>query len=619
PYGEWRWTPMGLAGRDPIFHAQIESEVRLLQAEHRSNPARARELAGALTDTCLRCHGAMGRRQFEIDHRGTDARFTLDHVLAVAGPGEPPGRGNATYGALARDGVSCAVCHRMRPPEQPADDHRPALQYFLESSISGRFPLGPDGEIYGPFRDEEIAPYVMEHATGLKPRHGDFLRSSRMCGSCHTIVLPAVDQPLDPGHEPDELARTETVPLFRNFHHHVEQATYLEWLNSEFENEFRPQNPRARTCQDCHMAPGLKDERLGIDRPTIRTRIAAIQDTTYPEAENLAPHDQLHVRTRDQGFRRHNFSGLNVFLLELFNQFDDVLGVRKVDFMTGSKDGIGHAIADFVRTARDDVAELSVEAEPQAPRRLGVRVVVENKVGHRFPSGVGFRRAFLELAVIQPADDGSPERVVWASGRTDEFGVLLGADGRPLPTESFAPDPQTGRQRYQGHHEVITSPDQVQVYETLLRDAQGRFTTSFVRGCDTVKDNRLLPRGWRREGPGPALTGRFLEATWPGPDAAADPRYADGSGSDEVRYRIELPDGVDPAGLVVRATLYYQAIPPYFLRNLFETAPDGPATRRLHSLCGHLNLEGTPIEDWKLRITSAERIVRSRPDRRERQ
>ena len=342
---------------------------------------------------------------------------------------------------------------------------------------------------------------------------------------------------------PDELLRSEAVPLFRKFHHHVEQATYLEWLNSEYENEINEKNPNARSCQDCHMARGLKDERHGLDIPQIQTRIAAIQDTTYPDAENLAPHDRLKVRIRDEGYRRHNFSGLNVFLLELFNQFDDVLGVRKVDFMTGSKGGIGHAVDDMARTARDDVATLDVQADWQGPNRVTARVVVRNKVGHRFPSGVGFRRAFLELVVVESASAGGPERVVWASGRTNELGMLLGADGRPLPTESFARDPTSGRQRYQRHHEFITSPDQVQVYETLLHDAKGDFTTSFVRGCEVVKDNRLLPRGWRREGPGPALTGRFLQATYPDPDAAADPRYADGSGSDEVIYRMELPAG----------------------------------------------------------------------------
>ncbi len=191
--------------------------------------------------------------------------------------------------------------------------------------------------------------------------------------------------------------------------------------------------------------------------------------------------------------------------------------------------------------------------------------------------------------------------------------MLLGADGRPLPTESFARDRASGKQRYQEHHEVITSPDQVQVYETLLKDAKGRFTTSFVRGCEAVKDNRLLPRGWRREGPGPALAGRFLMATHPGADVGGDPRYADGSGSDEVLYRIDLPAGLKPGQLRVCATLYYQALPPYFLQNLFEGAPDGPAIRRLHNLCSRVDLKGTAIERWKLRIASQERKMDLRP------
>ncbi len=607
PYGEWRWTPMALAGRDPIFYAQLESEARLVRDEFRSDPALAAELSEKLTDTCLRCHAAMGKRQFELDRPGAAGKFSLAHVHAVAGPGEHPGHGASKHGALARDGVSCMVCHRMQPRAQPPTDHRPYLQYFLETSISGNFHLGKKGELYGPFKDDEIAPYAMEHATGLLPKHSPFLKSSQLCGTCHAVALPNVDKPLGPAgseHGPDELTRSEVVPLFRKFHHHVEQATYLEWLNSEYENEIDKQNPLAKSCQDCHMARGLKDERHGIDLPQVRSRIAAIQDTTYPEAENLAPHDRLHVRTRDEGFRRHNFTGLNVFLVEMFNQCDDVLGVCKTDFMTGSKQGIAHAMDNFVQTARK-VASLDVKADWQGPNRLTARVVVKNKVGHRFPSGVGFRRAFLELSVVQKADGRGPERSLWSSGRTNELGVLLGADGQPLPTEFFARDRASGRQQYQKHHEVIASPDQVQVYEVLLRNAKGEFTTSFVHGCQTVKDNRLLPRGWKREGPGPALTGRFLQATHPDPETAKDPRYNDGSGSDEVLYRIDLPGAVDSSRVEVRATLYYQAIPPYFLRNLFQTAPDGPATRRLHYLCSHLELEGTPIENWKLRIASA--------------
>jgi len=608
PHGEWRWTPMGLAGRDPLFHAQVESELRMIRKEFGADTAYAEELSATLVDACLRCHGAMGKKQFHTDQRSKDGKFSLDHVHAVASPDEHVGHGPAKYGALARDGVGCAVCHRMQPRVQPPDDKRPYLQYFFETSITGNFNLGAKGEIYGPFKDDEIAPYAMEHATGIKPKHSPFLKSSQLCGSCHTVALPSIDMPLDtPGkhHHADEVTQAEVVPHFRKFHHQIEQATYLEWLNSEYENEINLKNPLAKTCQDCHMSRGLKDERHGIDIPQIRSRIAAVQDITYPDAENLAAHDQLNIRNRDDGYRRHNFSGLNAFLLEMFNQFDDVLGVPKMDFMTGSTQGIGHAVDHIVRTAREDVATLDVSAERSSANQLTARVLVKNKAGHRFPSGVGIRRAFIELVVVQkPQVRGGGEHVVWASGRTNELGVLIGANGQPLATEFFARD-SAGRQQYQPHRDTITSPDQVQIFEILSRNAKGEFTTSFVRGCEIAKDNRLLPRGWKREGPGPDLSGRFLKATYPDPETGQDPRYLDGSGSDEVTYRIELPQNVDPAQLEVRATLYYQAMPPYFLRNLFETAPEDPATKRLHYLCSHVNLKGTAVEDWKLRITSA--------------
>ena len=136
-----------------------------------------------------------------------------------------------------------------------------------------------------------------------------------------------------------------------------------------------------------------------------------------------------------------------------------------------------------------------------------------------------------------------------------------------------------------------------------------QFTTSFLHGCSTVKDNRLLPKGWSKTGPNPALTGRYLEATYPAGAALNDPSYQDGSGSDTVTYQVTLPPNTNPDQLEVRATLYYQAIPPYFLRNLFETAPDGPATKRLHFLLSHANLNNTPIKNWKLPIQSVTKEI----------
>ena len=63
PYGEWRGSPMGLAGRDPIFFSQLETE----QTAH---PA----LARLAPDVCLHCHGVMGQRQFCLDQFEDDPK-----------------------------------------------------------------------------------------------------------------------------------------------------------------------------------------------------------------------------------------------------------------------------------------------------------------------------------------------------------------------------------------------------------------------------------------------------------------------------------------------------------------------------------------------------------------
>ena len=255
----------------------------------------------------------------------------------------------------------------------------------------------------------------------------------------------------------------------------------------------------------------------------------------------------------------------------MFNQFDDLLGVRKYDFMTGSKVDIPHASADFMRLANNDVATLDIEPVMHDANELVAKVIVRNKVGHRFPSGVGFRRAFIELLVIEQQAKGNTkensegnaltdaeERIVWSSGRTNQLGVLVDSDDQPLASEFFKTDSDNvseslenggDQQASQAHHEVIASPSQVQRYETLLHSDSHRYTTSFIHGSNVVKDNRLLPRGWKAEGPGAGLRGEFLKATHPGPVAKHDPRYSDGSGSDEVTYRVALPAGVDVARL----------------------------------------------------------------------
>jgi hypothetical protein len=160
------------------------------------------------------------------------------------------------------------------------------------------------------------------------------------------------------------------------------------------------------------------------------------------------------------------------------------------------------------------------------------------------------------------------------------------------------------QQHFQPHYQVIISPEQVQIYEELIKNAEGKFTTSFTRRDETVKDNRLLPIGWTEHGPHPSLNGRFLAATH-AEGVEGDPDYVNGQGMDRINYLITLPTGVDPSQVAVQATLYYQSIPPYYLNERFETAPQGAGTQRLHFLASNLKLDRTPAEDWKLKIASA--------------
>jgi hypothetical protein len=275
--------------------------------------------------------------------------------------------------------------------------------------------------------------------------------------------------------------------------------------------------------------------------------------------------------------------------------------VRLGDYMSGSTTDLDDAIGNVVRQARQSTATLDVAAT-LANATLVANVGVLNLTGHRLPSGVGFRRAWIELKVTDP--DG---KVVFESGATNHDGELVDEHGAVLPTEYFTRG-GNGKQRYQQHFDErhpITRSDQAQIFEELVVDKDGAITDSFIRRDHHLKDNRLLPEGWRKEGPpGIALPANWLEATRPkGEHVTSDPRYADGKGRAVVTYRIALPAGTDASRLRVAATLWSQSWEPSFKRE--RTRGSGPAATRLRFLLSNLRLDGTALADWKLRIASA--------------
>ena len=307
------------------------------------------------------------------------------------------------------------------------------------------------------------------------------------------------------------------------------------------------------------------------------------------------------------------------------NYSNDILGVRKSDYMSTLSNDLPNAIANFVQAAQNDTATVEVSQPMIDSQKLSAEVTVTNKVGHRFPSGVGFRRAFIEFdvmdtRVIDPKTKQS--KIVWSSGATNEAGFIVDNEGKILDTEYIGTNSNKKgphQPHFWGKDHPITDSKQVQIYEELMKDADGNFTTSFIRRDTAVKDNRLLPKGWTKEGPAPnSFNGEFLHSTFPETDAANDPTYLNGSGTSVVRYEIalsQLPKGIDPSKLTVKATLYYQSIPPYYLTQRFEQAPNAPGTQRLFYLTSRLNTKGTPIENWRLLVASSPAVVPKRAAR----
>src|ERR1041384_1679464 len=100
----------------------------------------------------------------------------------------------------------------------------------------------------------------------------------------------------------------------------------------------------------------------------------------------------------------------------MFQQFPDVLGIR-----INNPSGLPGSVAPLVTRAQlmldqaqNATAGLEVKPNWDANKKtLTAQVTVENKTGHKFPSGVSFRRAFVELELLDK--DGN---TLWASGGT---------------------------------------------------------------------------------------------------------------------------------------------------------------------------------------------------------
>ena len=121
--------------------------------------------------------------------------------------------------------------------------------------------------------------------------------------------------------------------------------------------------------------------------------------------------------------------------------------------------------------------------------------------------------------------------------------------------------------RFMPHYREITTSDQVEIYEPILKDQAGHVTTGLAAAVGYLKDNRLLPAGFQKQSAHKdiAVVG----------DAAQDPNFTDTG--DSVHYSVVLGDAQGP--FRIEAELWYQPIGFRWAHTL--ASYDAPETKRI--------------------------------------
>ena len=269
-----------------------------------------------------------------------------------------------------------------------------------------------------------------------------------------------------------------------------EQMIYSEWRHSDY----GPGRPLEQSCQSCHMAQ--------TDGVPLSFRPRSLQ-----------PRDDFH---------RHGFYGGNTRILALLDANRDRLDAPEADYAGA----IEATRATLARAAEIALASASVE-----DGALVLRVRVTNRTGHKLPSGFPSRQVYIHLRVSD-----AEGRVVFESGGEDAQGGIVRRTVPMDPARTFEP-----------HHGEITDADQVQIYESVMRDAAGDLTHTLLEAAGYLKDNRLLPAGFDNDSAPDAIAAKGL--------AASDADFV--GGSDAVTYRLRVQA---EGPLTVAARLRYQAI-----------------------------------------------------------
>ena len=234
-----------------------------------------------------------------------------------------------------------------------------------------------------------------------------------------------------------------------------------------------------------------------------------------------------------QGMHRHVFVGGN-FLME--QMLHDYHGDLHVAALPQELEAARARTEEFLRT---QAAQLTLENEQLHDGKLSLAVRVQNLTGHKLPTAYPSRRVWLHVVVTD------------ASGRTVFESGALHADGS-IEGNVNDQDPH----RYEPHFREITNPEQVEIFEPILKDSQGQVTTGLLSAVGYLKDNRLLPIGFDKKTAEPdiAVAGAALD----------DPDFT--GGSSVIRYMVDTHGAAGP--FHVKAELWYQPVGYRWAHNL---------------------------------------------------
>ncbi len=278
-----------------------------------------------------------------------------------------------------------------------------------------------------------------------------------------------------------------------------EQTPYLEWKNSVFpESDIN--------CQSCHMPAAGEPVDIASRPPW---------DTT-----KRAP------------FFYHQFVGGNVTMQKIFSKNTQTLNLNSPASFYEEK----------MKESEENLKSISLSLGAEAKlegSRLDVKVKLENQAGHKLPSGIPFRRMWVHFTLKDESGN-----VLFESGGYDKDGNIIGQD-----------------KNYEQHYDIISNPDQVQIYEAVMADAKGSSTFSLLKADKYIKDNRIPPSGFTSKHPSYDTTAIFGNAK-DDPNFNKDSKGEEGSASDIITYRIENLKGNK---FVIEAEVLYQTLNPAML------------------------------------------------------